>query len=336
MDTINIILDFEKELTNNEIREIERIIKRSGYCEIVRMFGRNEFDIEFSYPKYFSESNAFLIDSSEKCFEVQDDFAKLLKSSLLTSNLKIRMVGVAVPFVYLMDSKEDIYTYKNVFKILEEVYRKNNLVFGSERDTLKRRYDKVIFSDRSYDREYYQQVTISSHFKNLKYEFNQRKFENICEEFPDLKKRIIFEYMLNISKDREIGKVMSLDEFRDFNMFEVFTKKAIDYILENLLDEEKIQMVINEKTNELTDKLADEIARRKLDYERFFYKYIDLILDYQIVRKALNQIKNLKTREGAVTSIRRLIFTNEKIENIIIFNTYEKIQSMIEFFKKLK
>lgn len=336
MDKLNLILESEKELINKEIQEIERIIERTGYCEIVRMFGKNEFNIELSYPKYFSESNAFLINSSEECFKIQEDFVKLLKNNSLTCNLKIRIVGVTVPFIYLMDSEEDICTYKNVFKILEEVYMKRNLTLGSEKNMLiSERYGRIIFSDRSYDREYYQQVIISSHFKNLKYEYNQNTFENICEEFPNLEKRMRFEYSVNISKDREIGKVMTLDEFRNFNVFGVFVNKAIDYILENLLNEESIESVIEEKTDELTDKLYDEITRRKPDYERLFYKYIDLILDYQIVRKALNQIRNPKTRERAVTIIRKLIFKNEIRERVIIFNTCEKIQSMIKLFKNL-
>ena len=337
MDTINLILKLESELTNKEIQEVEKIIKRTGYCEIVRILERNEFDIVLSYPKYFSETNAFLVNDSRECFEVQENFVKLLKNNLLTYNLKIRIVGVTVPFIYLMDSKEDIYYYKNIFKILEEVYENKNSNFGSERNVIiNRKYGEFIFSDRSYDREYYQKVTISSQFESLKSKYDSNTFKNIYDEFPDLKKRMKFEYYLKISKSRGLGKIMTLNEFKNFNIFEIFIEKASDYILENLLNEEKIEKVFDYKIEELTDKFYEERNRKKLNYENFFYKYINLIVDYQVIRKTLKQIRNPKTQEGAITNIRRLIFRTEEKEKIIIFDTYEKIKNMIRFFKKFR
>lgn len=337
MDTINLILKLENELTNKEIQEVEKIIERTGYCEIVRILGRNEFDIVLSYPRYFSETNAFLINNSRECFEVQEDFVKLLKNNSLTCDLKIRVVGVTVPFIYLMDSKEDIYYYKNIFKILEEVYENKSSTFGSERNVIiNKKYGEFIFLDKSYNREYCQKVIISSQFESLKSKFSSNTFRSIYDEFPDLRKRMRIEYFLKISKSRELGKIMTLTEFQNFNIFESFTDKAVEYILENLLNEEKIEKVLEYKIDELTDKFYEERNRKKLNYENFFYKYINLIVDYRVIRRTLKQIKNPKTQEGAITNMRRLIFRTEEKEKIIIFDTYEKIKNMISFFKKFK
>ena len=71
---------------------------------------------------------------------------------------------------------------------------------------------------------------------------------------------------------------------------------------------------------------------RRIDYERFIYQNINLIIDYSVIRRALNQIENLKTREGAVRIVRRIIRKYEDENNVIIMETRDKIKKIIEFF----
>lgn len=335
MDTINIILDLRKELSNREIREVEKFIERIGYCDVIRPFGTNELDIRFSYPRYFSQTNAFLIKNSDQCFEVQQDFARILQKNPLTREATIRIVRVDVPFTFLMDDEETFYMYKNVFKILAEVYKCENFNSDPKKimSMLTEKDETLIYADRQDSKNYYQKVMIYDQYKKFKDKSNNKKsFQSICNEFPDLPRRMRIEYSTRVPKNRELGKPMSLEEFETFRVFDIFVPKAIEYILNNLLNEEQIDNILRNKIYELDDRLYHERNSRKIDYERFIYQNIDLIVDYSIIRKALNQIENIKTREGAVRSVRRLIWEYEYENHIIIMETCDKIKKMIDFF----
>ena len=83
---------------------------------------------------------------------------------------------------------------------------------------------------------------------------------------------------------------------------------------------------------EIDERLYYERNNRRIDYERFIYQNINLIIDYSVIRRALNQIENLKTREGAVRIVRRIIRKYEDENNVIIMETRDKIKKIIEFF----
>lgn len=335
MDTINIILDLRKELNNREIRDVENFIERTGYCDVIRTIGTNKLDIRFSYPRYFSQTNAFLIKSADECFEVQEDFVRTLQKNTLTRKSIIRIVRADVPFTFLMDKGEEFFMYKNIFKIFAEVYKCENLASDPKKimSMLTERNETLIYADRPDIKNYNQKVMIYNQYKKFRDKANNKKsFQNICDEFQDLPRRMRIEYSTRVPKNRELGKPMSLEEFKTFKVFDIFVPKAIEYILNNLLNEEHIDSILRDKIYELEDKFCYERDNRKIDYERFIYKNIDLILDYSVIRKALNQIENIKTREGVVRSVRRLIREYERENHIIIMGTCDKIREMIEFF----
>ena len=125
---------------------------------------------------------------------------------------------------------------------------------------------------------------------------------------------------------------MSLEEFKNFEVFDIFVPKAIEYILNNILNEEHIDNILRDKMYEIDERLYYERNNRRIDYERFIYQNINLIIDYSVIRRALNQIENLKTREGAVRIVRRIIRKYEDENNVIIMETRDKIKKIIEFF----
>ena len=103
----------------------------------------------------------------------------------------------------------------------------------------------------------------------------------------------------------------------------------------------KVNFYITEvEVNEFYEIKAVELAERLLTYrnevsnftyETFIYKEIEYIYDYEIIRRALKIcIDNLKTREKAVTAIRKVLMTYQLNEQIIVMDTYETIRQMRE------
>lgn len=338
MDTINIILTLEEELSGREIDEVERLIKNTGYCDIIRTYNNTgSLDIRLSYPRYFSKTNAFLIRTADECFEVQEDFVKILKRNPLTRNSTIRLVRADVPFTFFMNKNEKFHMFKNIFRIFAEVYTYQNLTANPKKilDMLNEKEETLIYSDRADIKNYYQKIMIYNQWKKFRDKYNPKEFKKICEEFPDLSRRIRIEYSIRVSKNRRLSKEMDLEQFECFNIYNEFVPKAIEYILENILNEEIIEQVLDDKMYELKEYFYNEKRNKRIDYKEFIYMYSDLIVDYCVIRKVLNHIENEKTREGGVTRVRCLIREFESKNEIIIMESYNIILDMIEFFKNL-
>lgn len=334
MDTINIILNLNEELKSREIEEVEEYIEKTGYCDVLRSYGTRELNIRLSYPRYFSKTNAFLIKSADECFEVQEDFVRVLQSNPLTRNSTIRIVRADVPFTFIMDKGEEFYMYKNIFKILAEVYSYEYPNSDPKRimSMLKEREETLIYSDNQDSRNYYQRVMIYDQWKKFRDKYSKNDFEQLCREFPNLIRRIRIEYSVRVSKNRSLGREMSLNKFEEFNIFNTYVPKAIDYVLDNLLNEKHIDDILNDKTDEVEKMFFEEKKRGKIYYENFIYKNLDLIVDYSIIRQILNQIENIKTREGAIRVVRQILRRYEEKSGLIIMKTYHKIEKMIDFF----
>ena len=105
-----------------------------------------------------------------------------------------------------------------------------------------------------------------------------------------------------------------------------------NYILENILDMETIDKIYEELASGLVDKLeAHRTFSRNFNYENFIYREIDNIYDYEILRRAVKKLNNnVKTRENAITAIRKVLLEYEREKGIIVMNTYEAILDIRE------
>lgn len=332
MDTINIILDLNQRLDGEEIEKVENYIKNLGYCDVLRTYGTDCVNIRLSYPRYFSKTNAYLIRDEDECFEVQEDFVKMLLKNELTRYSEIRITRADIPFTFYMKDKEEFYMYENIFKIFAKVYeRRYPKVDPKTIDSiLKGEEETLIYADRSDIKNYYQKIMIYNQYKKFEDKYSMEDFKKLKNEFPDLEKRIRIEYSIKAPKGRKLGKVMTLKEFEQYNVYQTYYQKGVDYILDNILNEEIIEEVIQDNVAELRE--CFEKIDRRINYRDFIYNYSDLILDYRIIREVLNCISNRKTKEGAVTTVKRLLREYEDRKGIIVMGTYDKICEMIDFF----
>lgn len=268
---------------------------------------------------------------------MQEDFVKILKRNPLTRNSTIRLVRADVPFTFFMNKNEEFHMFKNIFRIFAEVYTYQNPRANPKKilDMLNEKEETLIYSDRADIKNYYQKIMIYNQWKKFRDKYNPKEFKKICEEFPDLPRRIRIEYSIRVQKNRRLSKEMDLEQFECFNIYNEFVPKAIEYILENILNEEIIEQVLDDKMYELKEYFYNKKRNKRIDYKEFIYMYSDLIVDYCVIRKVLNHIENEKTREGGVTRVRRLIREFESKNEIIIMESYNIILDMIEFFKNL-
>ena len=95
---------------------------------------------------------------------------------------------------------------------------------------------------------------------------------------------------------------------------------------------ETIDKIYEVLASGLVDKLeAHRTFSRNFNYENFIYREIDNIYDYEILRRAVKKLNNnVKTRENAITAIRKVLLEYEREKGIIVMNTYEAILDIRE------
>ena len=84
MDTIEIGLMLVGclgvDLVQSLIKDVNSLLSPYGYtfCTVLEFSKTGNLIIKISYPRFFSGSNAFLIDRRSQCFEVQKYFAEAI------------------------------------------------------------------------------------------------------------------------------------------------------------------------------------------------------------------------------------------------------------------
>ncbi len=175
---------------------------------------------------------------------------------------------------------------------------------------------------------YNSKITIYNQYKNLMAKtFNDIEVNNLIREYKGLKYRMRIEVSKRIQR-----KEFTVKEFGIFDIFGEYAESFKNYILENILDMETIDKIYEELASGLVDKLeAHRTFSRNFNYENFIYREIDNIYDYEILRRAVKKLNNnVKTRENAITAIRKVLLEYEREKGIIVMNTYEAILDIRE------
>ena len=95
-----------------------------------------------------------------------------------------------------------------------------------------------------------------------------------------------------------------------------------------------IEDIYNMKAEELAINLDKARCEGKINYENFILMNLEGIYDYEILRRAVNKvIVNNKTREGAITTIRRILLGYERKNNLIILDVYSRLKELENFFR---
>lgn len=340
MDTIqiSIVLKEEKlrkvtfadlQLAAQYINEIKSVYGYK-YCDCLEISRTGNLIVKISYPRFFAGINAYLISSNMECLQVQLEFCLNINNHPLMCDAEIGLSRVDIPFTFMMAGGYEFNSYRKVYQVLDYVYRKKNIKSNPKAYVNVSEYkpETITYTDTSTAAKCNQKIMIYDQYNNLKSKTSDEdKFHNLNVKYEALARRMRIEVSKRINRKR-----FSLHEFSQFGIFKEYSVKYKEYLLDNLFD-------LNE-VNEFYEIKAVELAKRLLvykkeagffTYEAFIYKEIEYIYDYEIIRRALKIcIDNLKTRERAVTAIRKVLKAYQLNEYIIVMDTYETIRQMRE------
>ena len=340
MDTIQISIILKEEKSNEvKLKDLENAAKYIseikseygyGYCSDVKVSRDGNLIVKISYPRFFAGINAYLISNSMECLQVHWHFCLSINEHPLIRGALIKLTRVDVPFTFMMDPNNSFSSYRKIYQVLDYVYRKKNKKANPKAYTNVSEYkpETIIYADTPTLSKYNKKIMIYDQFNNLKSKTDdEKRFYNLNVEYEGLSRRMRIEVSKKINRDG-----FSIFEFSQYDIFKEYSKKYRKYLLENLFDLKIVDEFYENKAEELAKKLLSyREETSNFTYETFIYKEIEHIHDYEIIRRALKMcINNLKTREKAVTAIRKVLRTYQFKKSIIVMDTYETIKKMRE------
>ncbi|MDX8335107.1 hypothetical protein [Candidatus Cetobacterium colombiensis] len=349
MDTMQAELIFKKgtEFTRKEEERIGKTLDRLespfgfSYCDVLKsgvIYGRDETKIivKLSFPRFYFENNAHLITTYAECAKVQKHFVKQLKEDKLLSKIKaIRVTRVDIPFTYLIEEGKNFYDYTNVFKVLALAFTKTykEIEVKSIVDTLKKREQTIIYADTPTISAYNKKITIYNQMKNLDSKNTELiDMERTLEKYPDLPRRMRIEMSKRIKR-----KEMTLKEFGEYELFKEYLEKYKRELKKLLFDEELLDIVYEEGVENLSEIFEKEKEYRgnSFTYKKFVSDYKEDIYDYKFLKGAVeNVISKQKTRESAITEIRKELNIQEERKGLIVIGVRKIIEDIAKTVKK--
>lgn len=312
----------------------------------------NCLNVILSYPRYFYFTNAYLISKKEECLEVNNHFITYLRKWIIEStginsmvylnyfesNIGIKIIRVDTPFTYYMSAEETFYSYKNVYKILSNIYVYNNSKCNPKNYDrfLNNEIETLILADTPNVRAYNSKIVIYNQFNKMAdfYQNNVNTFDQIIKDYPDLQNRIRIEVSKRIRRD-----YFSPEEFRTFSVFE-YVYKFVDYALENMFNSTILNIVVEQQKEKLKFLLLQEKQFNKnFSYENFIYKYVEEIWDYDILRKAIMETST-RSSSGycACSNVSGILYEMEQKPDgrILFLGVIKRIHNMINYFNQIK
>ena len=330
MDTIEIGLGLKgnlgMDLVQGFINEVNGLKSPYGYtfCDVLEVSRTGNIIIKISYPRYFFGNNACLINSRSACFEVQGYFAEnIMENEYWKQNIgELRLLRVDIPFTYVMNSYEEFNSYRNIFYIFAYVYdrMKHGARAKAYLDMFEEKYETLTYSDNGkVGKSSNDRLMIYNQWENLHGKLPEDIFEEAVKAYPDLPQRM----RLEVSKRVRLRNEFNSLEFANLDILGNYFAKYKNYILQNVLNFQVIDELYNQWSMELSQELIKQKAERKINYEVFILQNIRDIYDYEILRRALGiAVENGKTRESAVTKVRKILNNEQGRSNIIVIDTY--------------
>lgn len=127
LDTISLKIVVEEPtgeyLEIEVINRIKNVIERLPYCDL-RFKGDNYINIRMSYPRFYSQTNVFLISSPSECLNVNKALIESIIEELsidpvlyefFISKVTFILTRVDVAFTYMMENFREFYQYRNIY-----------------------------------------------------------------------------------------------------------------------------------------------------------------------------------------------------------------------------
>ncbi|MGL4936019.1 MAG: hypothetical protein ACRC51_11135 [Cetobacterium sp.] len=192
-------------------------------------------------------------------------------------------------------------------------------------DILTQRPETLIYTDTKTPSSYNNKVMIYNQFLNMEAKVDSEEtLDMFLNQYPDLQYRMRIEVSKKIRRNP-----FSIVDFGNFDMIEVYLLQLKETALENLLDFQIIDNIYQNEAIQLANILNIERQRSGFNYEVFILQNISKIYDYEILRRALGlAVNNTKTRESAVTAVRRHLNNYSQMNNIIVMDVYTRLSDI--------
>lgn len=336
MDTIAIRLnlDYTQGVTTQALSYIDNYIAniRSEYgytyCDILKIDNATgEIIMKVSYPRYFSRTNAHLITTEAECQQVQNSLICALTYGNFNYKVSsITLIRLDIPFTYLMSEQEYFHNYQNIYKVFALIYKIKNPNSDPKMisQIISGRSETLTYADTRSMSNYNSKIMIYNQYLNIENKTECEIFNGIVTSYPDLSKRIRIEVSKRIKR-----KDITLEEFRYHTFYTEYSIKYKEYLNKNIFDSEVLENLYTREAKESAHRLIQERETPSFKYEVFILNNLKYIYDYEIIRRALCiAIGNTKTREGAITTVRKILSQYQNSNELIVMNTYAHIREM--------
>lgn len=345
MDTMQLGLMFDEDFdpSRSEKFEIQKKIENiqspigNMFCDVLEFsIKKSKIIIKVSFPRYFYHNNAYLVESSEECFQVQRTLAKELRKIFGEDLKTISVERIDIPFTYIMDKNCVFTDYNNIYKVAALIFgiKHKKSVSKSIIDTITEDRETITYADTTTISAYNKKVMIYDQHLNLKTKLGKhsREFKDTIKDFPELKKRMRIE----VSK-RTPRIPISLKEFSRYDFFKDSSEKYKQFLLKKLLNSETLDNIYEKEIKKLSETLKEYRIKKgkKFKYENFIMVEMKNIYDYKILRGALKVVlKNNKSLENGVSQVRRILKELEEEDGLKILEVEKEIKKIRKTIKK--
>lgn len=339
MDTISINIDVKHCQGEIQIETLKMLINNIksefGFCyvDFLSMNTQYNFTLKVSYPRYYKGINAYLVNSSNEVLRVNQNLViqlNILFHNIGIINYTINLIRVDIPFTYEKPSNLTFNDYFEVFRLLCISY--NNTKQSKKQKKISttgiigmitREIETVNFTNSSGNIE----VCIYNQYLNiLRKTSNLQMMNQYIQFYPDLVNRIRIEVRKRIQR-----KEFTPYEFTNFNILEEYLPQHKNFLLKYLFNKNVFDTIKNDFIYQLDNSYKLYLQNHgRINYESWVLENKSLIIDYSIIREVLvRNIKNKKTLENAITSVRRIL---ERINPMYkdVFKSIKDIKNSIK------
>ena len=333
---------------------IANVLNRVPYCDKItsKTLPNGEIVIEtrFSYPRFFSKTNAYLIKTKEECIRVHKKFIveiwsevglikdirtneKIELKEWINNNLRIKLTRVDVPFTYIMGDTESFKSYQTVYKVLGEVFKIKNKKCVPKEIKGDGEIQTIVLSNTANPNDYNSKLTIYNQAQKFK-DYYKEKFPALVklmkESYPDLEQRIRMEVSKRVNR-----KEFTLEEFENFDIFTEYVKPYAKYILDNVFDDEVLEKVKEQQIALLKEKLTAERKKNNFSYENFIFYNHNIIYDWEILRQAIMETSsNENSGYQGTSTAKKILVKLGQDKDVIYFGVFKKIADMKKMISK--
>ena len=339
MDTISIKLNFKKNI-NISLTEATEMRKKMDkfrspygftYVDSNKNITTERIIVKLSYPRFFKDSNAYIVNSSKECLELHAKFIDTLyQYGYLKFFENIELIRVDIPFTYIRNKDEDFNSYYKVFKLMDRIYR--NDIPGNKSTTAvvnltEDKLETVYFTDTKIMGNYNSHVVIYDQNLNLYNKYLDRnetyRYDNILKEFPDLPHRMRIEVSKRIRR-----KPFTIEEFYKYDILNDYFENFRIFLIDNFLDRETFNKVIDKNSDEIMDIIKDQ-ANKGIKPKDAVLNSMNKVLCFDSVKLAFRKMYGRGFKTDVYTNrFKKYIGIQEESNGYLIINAVKRIDDI--------